>query len=258
LTRFASLGSGSQGNCLVFEAGATRVLLDCGFGLRETEARLARLGIAPGSVGGLLVTHEHSDHAGGVFALARRHRIPVWISRGTLAALRDGDQGIGDGAAITLIDGHSPFAIGDVLVQPYTVPHDAREPVQFVFSDGARRLGVLTDTGCSTPHIVATLSGCDALVLETNHDLGLLMAGEYPAFLKARVSGRYGHLDNLTSAALLAALDRSRLRHLIAAHLSLKNNRPELARDALVAVMGCEPDWVQLATQEQGFGWRDL
>lgn len=258
MTRFASLGSGSQGNCLVFEAGATRVLMDCGFRVRDAEARLARLGLAPAGVGGIVVTHEHSDHAGGVFALAKRHRIPVWISRGTLAALQDGDAAIADGATLTLIDGHSAFAVGDVLVQPYTVPHDAREPVQFVFSDGARRLGVLTDTGCSTPHIVATLSGCDALVLETNHDLGLLMGGEYPSWLKARVSGRFGHLDNLASAALLAELDRTRLRHLIAAHLSLKNNRPELARDALVGVMGCEPGWVELATQGQGFGWRDL
>jgi len=258
LSRFASLGSGSQGNGLVFEAGGSRVLLDCGFGIRDTTARLARLGLAPGDLAGILVTHEHSDHATGVFPLARRHGIPVWISFGTLAALEEADAQVADGVKLTLIDGQASFAVGDVLVQPYTVPHDAREPLQYVLSDGARRLGVLTDTGCSTPHIEATLSGCDALVLETNHDRDLLMQGAYPPWLKARVAGRFGHLDNTVSAQLLAALDRSRLRHLIAAHLSLKNNTPELARNALVEVMACEPEWVGLATQAEGFGWRDL
>lgn len=258
MSRFASLGSGSQGNSLVFEVGATRVLLDCGFAPRDTTARLARLGLEPDGIGGIVVTHEHSDHANGVFPLARRHRIPVWISFGTLTALQDADAQIADGVTVNFVDGHAAFAIGDVMVQPYTVPHDAREPLQYVLSDGARRLGVLTDTGSSTPHIEATLSGCEALVLETNHDRALLMNGAYPAFLKARVGGRFGHLDNAASAQLLAALDRSRLRHLVAAHLSQKNNTPELARNSLVDVMGCAQDWVGLATQAEGFGWRDL
>lgn len=252
------MGSGSQGNGLVFEAAGSRVLLDCGFAVRDATARLARLGLEPEDLDGILVTHEHSDHANGVFPLARRFGIPVWISFGTLTALAEADALAADGVKLTLIDGHASFAVGDILVQPYTVPHDAREPLQYVLSDGARRLGVLTDTGCSTPHIEATLSGCDALVLETNHDRELLMNGAYPAWLKARVAGPFGHLDNAASAQLLAALDRSRLRHLVAAHLSLKNNTPELARAALVEVMACEPEWVALATQDEGFGWLDL
>jgi len=258
MTRFASLGSGSQGNCLIFESGTTRILLDCGFNTRETTTRLARLGLAPENITGIIVTHEHSDHVGGVFPFARRHGVPVWLTYGTLSAIREANAAADEGVKVTLIDGHASIEIGDALVQPYTVPHDAREPVQYVLSDGVRRLGVLTDAGCVTPHIEAMLSGCEALVLETNHDLGMLNKGAYPAWLKARVSGRFGHLDNDASGTLLASLDRSRLRHIVAAHLSRQNNTPELARSALVSALGCAPEWVALADQVDGFGWRDL
>ena len=258
MARFASLGSGSEGNALIFEAGSARVHLDCGFNVRDVGARLARLGLAPADLSGIIVTHEHSDHASGVFPLARRFRLPVWLTHGTFQAVREADRDGDRDVSFTLIDGTSPFAIGDAQVQPFTVPHDAREPVQFVLSDGVRRLGVITDTGCSTPHIEATLSGCDALVLETNHDLEMLRNGVYPSWLKARVAGRFGHLDNSTSAALLASLDCSRLRHVIAAHLSARNNTVDLARAALVGVLGCEPGWVGIADQAEGFAWRDL
>jgi phosphoribosyl 1,2-cyclic phosphodiesterase len=256
--RFASLGSGSQGNALVVEAGTTRVLLDCGFPVRETVARLARIGLAAEDLSGIIVTHEHGDHADGVFPLARRFSLPVWLTHGTLVALRETAAAGDADCRVNCLRSDEDCAIGDVLAQPYTVPHDAREPVQYVLTDGARRLGVLTDTGCSTAHIEASLSGCDALVLECNHDLDMLMNGEYPPALKARVAGRLGHLDNRASAALLAALDRSRLKHVIAAHLSQKNNTPELAREALAAVLDCAEEWVAVATQGEGFGWREL
>lgn len=256
--RFASLGSGSQGNALIVEVGGTRVMLDCGFGVRETVLRLERIGLTPSDLSGIIVTHEHSDHGDGVLPLAGRFGVPVWMTHGTLAAIRDEKSEIDSGCKVNLIDSRSAFSVGDVLVQPFTVPHDAREPVQYVLSDGLRRLGVLTDTGCSTAHIEANLSACDALVLECNHDLDLLMNGEYPPSLKARIAGRHGHLDNGASAALLAALDRSRLKHVIAAHLSQKNNTPELARAALAAVLGCKPEWVSVASQDEGFEWREL
>ena len=256
--RFASLGSGSQGNALVVEVGRTRVMLDCGFGVRETTLRLERIGLTPSDLSGIIVTHEHADHGDGVFPLAGRFGIPVWLTHGTLAAIRDERIEIDGSCTVNLIDAGGAFSVGEVLIQPFTVPHDAREPVQYVLSDGLRRLGVLTDTGCSTPHIEANLSACDALVLECNHDLGLLMNGEYPPSLKARIAGRYGHLDNGASAALLAALDRSRLKHVIAAHLSQKNNTPELARAALAAALGCQPEWVSVASQDEGFDWREL
>ena len=156
------------------------------------------------------------------------------------------------------IDPRSRFSIGDIEIEPYTVPHDAREPVQFVLSDGAARLGVLTDIGAPTAHVQATLSGCDALVLECNHDLDLLWAGDYPKWLKERISGPFGHLDNGSAAKLLASLDRGRLKHLVAAHLSQQNNRPELARNALAGAIGCEASWIAVATQEEGFSWREL
>jgi phosphoribosyl 1,2-cyclic phosphodiesterase len=256
--RFASLGSGSSGNALLVESGRTRVLLDCGFSVRETEARLSRIGIEAASLTALVVTHEHEDHASGVFALARRHGVPVLASYGTLSALRESDLEVDNGVEVRLVCGEEWAVVGDLEILPYTVPHDAREPVQYLFSDGARRLGVLTDTGHSTAHIHAVLSGCDALVLETNHDRAMLMAGDYPHSLKARIAGRLGHMDNETSAALLGAIDRSRLKHVVAAHLSEKNNTPELARAALAAALGCEIDWVEAATQAAGFGWRDL
>ena len=266
MLRFTSLASGSQGNCLVVEVGATRVLVDCGLSLRETLRRLAGRGIAPETLRAILVTHEHEDHLGGVNALAAAYGIEVVLTRGTLAAQRELDAPPGETAAnaateslrVRLIDGRAPFAIDDLEVRPFTVPHDAREPVQYVLSDGARRLGVLTDLGGPTAHVIEMLSGCEALVLECNHALDLLWGGRYPRWLKARIAGPLGHLDNDASAALLAALDRSRLQHVIAAHLSEQNNRPALARAALAGVLGCAPEWVGLATQAEGCEWRAL
>ncbi len=257
--RFASLGSGSRGNALVVEADAdgskTRVLLDCGFGPRELALRLARLGLAPEDLDAVLVTHEHSDHSAGVMKCARRHHLQVFLSHGTLASLPN-DRG--EPPQLNVIDSHKIFAIGALEIRPYPVPHDAREPVQFVFSDGRHDLGVLTDTGGATPHIVAMLDGCDALVLECNHDSAMLAKGSYPYHLKQRIAGRFGHLDNQAAAGLLAALDRSKLQHVVAAHLSEQNNTPQLARCALAGVLGCDMEWVGIASQDEGFVWREL
>lgn len=255
--RFASLGSGSSGNSLAIEAAATRVLLDCGFGLREAMQRILRLGLEPEQISGILVTHEHDDHAGGVFRFANKYRIPVWLTHGTFT-MSQRYLPAQCNFTVHIIDSHEAFSIGDLYIQPFPVPHDAREPVQFVLGDGQRRLGILTDTGTSTPHIENMLSGCDGLVLECNHDLEMLMNGPYAYPLKKRVSGRLGHLDNQTSASLLSRLDNSKLKHLLAAHLSAQNNHPHLARNALSTVLGCEPEWIGIADQEQGFDWRQL
>ena len=253
--RFASLGSGSRGNALVVEAGSTRILLDCGFGLGEMNSRLGRLGLTPEDLSAIVVTHEHDDHIGGVARLARRHSIPVWLTHGTLTGFEALFNGIG---SLHVIDNYRSFAIGDLQVDPFPVPHDAREPAQYVFGDGTRKLGVLTDTGCSTPHIEAMLSGCDALVLECNHDREMLRVSSYPQKLRERIAGRYGHLDNGAAGELLARLDTARLKHLVAAHLSQENNRPELARAALAFAIGCEPGWVEVADQDNGLGWRAI
>jgi phosphoribosyl 1,2-cyclic phosphodiesterase len=253
--RFASLGSGSEGNALIVQQGSTVVMLDCGFGLAETEARLARFGLTPPDISAIVVTHEHSDHIGGVARFARKHKTKVWLTHGTARHVAP-ESLLSE--LYAFIDPHEVFTVGDLEVRPYLVPHDASEPVQFVFSNGSSTLGVLTDTGCSTAHIEEMLSGVDALVLECNHDLDMLMNGPYPPGLKRRVSGRFGHLDNRQAANLLAQLDCSRLKHIIAAHLSQQNNRPELAAEALARVLVCDPGWIGIAGQAEGFAWRDL
>jgi phosphoribosyl 1,2-cyclic phosphodiesterase len=253
--RFSSLGSGSEGNALLVEASQTRVLLDCGFGLQDSIVRLAKLGLSPDQLTGIVVTHEHGDHISGVSKLARKFNLSVWLTHGTLRACPKAFAHI---AQLHEIDAHSVFSIDDLLLQPYPVPHDAVEPVQYVLSDGAHRLGVLTDVGASTPHIEAMLSGCDALVLECNHDSELLANGDYPHRLKQRVGGQYGHLSNQQAAALLAKLNNNRLQHLVAAHLSHKNNTPALASNALSVVLNCTNDWIGVATQHDGFAWREI
>lgn len=256
--RFASLGSGSEGNALLVEAASgattTRVLLDCGFSAREIERRLGRIGLSIGDIDAVVITHEHTDHIGSALTLGRKWSIPLYMSWGTARAI-GADEAPVD---LRVLWGDESVAVGDLSLLPYTVPHDAREPLQYVFSDGACRLGVLTDVGVSTPHITSVLSGCDALVLESNHDIEMLATSRYPASLKARIGGLHGHLNNGAAAEILASLDRSKLRHLVAAHLSQQNNLPELAQTALSAVLGGELSDVIVATQAEGFDWLTL
>ena len=254
--KFASLGSGSEGNALLIAAASSRnaVMLDCGFSLRETELRLARLGLAPGDLSGIVVTHEHSDHVGGAFKLARRYRLPVWLTYGTFAAVQAQAHAVDihfcqDGNAIT---------IGDLELHPYTVPHDAREPVQYVATDGKSRLGVLTDAGHATAHMITALHGCDALVLECNHDRQLLQDSVYPPSLKHRIGGAYGHLSNTSSTQILHEIDKNRLKLVVGAHLSQQNNTAALARTALADGLGGTAARIEIACQSNGFGWIDI
>ncbi len=251
--RFASIGSGSRGNGTLVDVDGTLVLLDCGFATVHVEKRMARLGKTPADLSAIIVTHEHGDHIKGVGPLARRYNLPVWMSFGTARHQRFGKL-----PERCLFNSHENFAINGMELLPYPVPHDAWEPTQFVFSDGARRLGVLTDVGCCTPHIEQQLSGCDALLLECNHDAEMLQRGSYSASLKRRVSGRHGHLSNQQSAELLGRLDNTKLQHIVAAHLSEENNQPQLAQQALANVLGCETGWIGIAEQDAGLEWRDV
>ena len=258
MIRFCSLGSGSSGNATVVEASSgittTRLLIDAGFSLRELETRLERAGLSTGDLDAVFVTHEHGDHVGCAVALSERHDIPVWMSRGTwraigpcpapprLAFARDGE----------------PIEVGDLTVHPFTVAHDAAEPLQLGCSDGASRVVVLTDLGSITAHMLENCVGCDALVLECNHDADMLAASRYPPSLKSRIGGRFGHLSNHTAAEIVARAAGAGLRHLVAAHLSRENNTPELARGALAARWGSAPADVVVADPMLGFSWLRL
>ena len=256
--RFCSLGSGSAGNATVVETGAagntSRVLIDCGFSLKEFASRSARAGLQACTLDAIFVTHEHGDHIGCAVGLARRHGIPLWMSRGTWQAIGEPEL---PGLLHFARDGES-IAVGHLELQPYTVPHDAQEPLQLRCSAGGARLGMLTDAGCITPHLLAHLQDCNALVLECNHDRAMLAASNYPASLKARVGGRYGHLSNETSAEILAACMHSGLRHLVAAHLSAQNNHPDLVRQALARAWDRDVGQIVVADAASGFSWIEV
>ena len=249
--RFASLGSGSEGNALIVQVAQTTVMIDCGFGVKETVNRCARLGLAADCIDAVIITHEHSDHVGGAPSFARRFGIPVWLTFGTLSAT----ESRWEGCTLRGFDSHDAFLVGDIEVLPFPVPHDAREPAQMTLTDGQRRLGVLTDVGESTPHIEASLSDCDALFLEANHCEDMLYRSSYPPRLKERISGRYGHLSNAASAEILKRVVSGRLQRVVAAHLSRENNRAELAKDVFAAALGGTADDIFVATQDEGLGW---
>jgi phosphoribosyl 1,2-cyclic phosphodiesterase len=258
MLRFRSLGSGSTGNATLVEATSggrvTRLLIDCGFALRHLDTRLAAAGLAAADVDAVFVTHEHGDHIGCARALSRREQIPVWMSEGTWLATGGHDY---QGRLQLARDGID-IEVGDLCIQPFTVPHDAREPLQLRCTDGARHLGVLTDLGHATPHVLARLMGLDALLLEFNHDSDLLAGSAYPPFLKQRVGGNYGHLSNSAAAAIARAVHHGGLRHLLAAHLSEQNNRPEIVRDAMAAALGASAHEMLTATAAEGSPWLDL
>lgn len=257
--RFASLGSGSEGNALLVDSEGstpTHVLLDCGFGIREMERRLARLGCEPEALTGILVTHEHSDHIGSAYALAAKYRVPVWLSHGTWLATAHMRHAAA--AKTHFCVAGQAVEIGGLQIMPYTVPHDAREPLQFVLGDGDVRLGVLTDAGIETPVLTASLSGVEALVLECNHDRGMLAASRYPPSLKARIGGAFGHLANDVAAAILSRIRHPGLSTIVAAHLSQQNNTPALAATALAEALGTDGGEIAIADQASGLDWRSV
>lgn len=255
MIRFRSLGSGSSGNATLIEATSgittTRLLVDAGFSLRDLETRLAAATLSFDDLDAVFVTHEHGDHVGCAVALAERSGLPVWMSRGTWRAIgappglrslrfaRDGDR----------------IAVGDVELVPFTVAHDAVEPLQLRASDGASTLCVLTDLGSVTTHMLEHVAGCAAILIECNHDEAMLAASRYPPSLKARIGGRLGHLANRTAAAILGHALGPRMRHVVAAHLSRENNRPALAAAALAACWGGRPDDIVIADPTTGFEW---
>jgi len=229
--RFASLGSGSKGNATLVEAGDTCLLVDCGFSARELERRLTMLQLDGTRLSGILVTHEHGDHVKGVWTLARRHKLSVYMTGGTAkvaAAPSDID--------LHLITPQQGFQVGAIDVLPVSVPHDAREPVQFVFNYAGLKLGVLTDLGHISAHVRECYQQCDGLLVEANHDSAMLAAGAYPYTLKQRVGGDWGHLNNGQTAELLSALEPRSLQALIVGHISQQNNALSVVKEVMEPV----------------------
>lgn len=255
MLRFRNLGSGSAGNATVVEGGAgaqvRRLLVDCGLGVRQLQARLGQAGLAPAQIDAVFITHEHSDHIGCARTLALRQRIPVWMSHGTYTAIGSPDF---DGLLRLAHDGQA-IDLGTFEALPFTVPHDAREPLQLRCSDGAAHLALLTDLGHASAHVLAHLAGAHALLLESNHDPQLLAASRYPPFLKRRVGGDYGHLSNAAAAGILRAVQHPGLQCVVAAHLSAQNNHPDLVRPLLAQALGWAPERIGVASALQGSDW---
>lgn len=247
--RFASLGSGSRGNATIVEWGAYSLLIDCGFSVKQVNERLQRLGKRAEDLTAILVTHEHADHIKGVATLARRYNLPVYMTPGTYYS-----RNLGDLPGLHFIEAYQPFAINHLQVTPVAVPHDAREPSQFVFEYAGLRLGVLTDLGSITAHVESHYQDLDAMILEANHDPVMLASGDYPLSLKQRVGGLWGHLSNQQAAGFLQRLNCARLQHLVVAHISQQNNSLALAQAALAPVT-TDVKQVTFACQNQGFGW---
>ncbi|MCB1616537.1 MAG: MBL fold metallo-hydrolase [Pseudomonadales bacterium] len=250
--RFASLGSGSKGNGTLVQGNQGCLLIDCGFTLKEVESRLERLSVHPSELSAIVVTHEHGDHFNGVGPLARRYKLPVYMTTGTHKARNSGVL-----PHLELISSHSGFYVEDMFVQPVPVPHDAREPVQYIIQHQRKKLGILTDLGSLTQHIVEHYRDCDALILESNHCEDMLENGPYPPSLKNRVAGNWGHLNNRQAADLLKQVDLDILQHLVIAHLSEQNNCVDRVH-TLMPESVKQDGRLTYACQQNGFGWMHI
>jgi phosphoribosyl 1,2-cyclic phosphodiesterase len=224
-----ALGSGSAGNGYLVQAGDTRVLVDCGLGIRTLEQRLAALELTPEALTAVLVTHEHSDHVGGVPALVRRYDVPLYATAGTLGAVRGK---LPDTACTETVVADRSFTLGQFAVHPFTVPHDAAEPVGYRLNTGRARMAILTDLGHVPPPVQAQVRDVELLVLEFNHDPEALVNGPYHAKLKRRIASPLGHLSNAEAAACLTGALSRQHRAVWLAHLSEVNNSQRRAGDA--------------------------
>lgn len=222
------LGSGSRGNCTVLSGGRTRLLVDAGFSCRETVRRMRAAGEDPRTLDGILISHEHSDHTSGASVLSRKLKLPVYMSEATYHAWsRYAPNGL---ERVEFFSPGRPFQVGDIQVLPFTIPHDAADPVGFTFRAEGMKLAIVTDLGYLPPSVVDHTRGCQVLMIESNHDLEMLRFGPYPWAVKQRVLSRVGHLSNLDLADFLRTDYDGSAAFLVLAHLSEQNNHPEIAR----------------------------
>ena len=250
--RFASLGSGSGGNATLVDTGSGMLMIDCGFALREVLRRMDQRGLDPAQLVAILVTHEHGDHSKGVGPLSRKYALPVYMTHGTFHGRNWGAL-----PELRLIRGYQSFVIGETLINPVPVPHDAREPAQFTFTRAGKKLGVLTDLGSITPHVVEAYRGCDGLLVEANHDVQMLREGPYPLSLQERVASNWGHLNNAQTLSFLTSLDLDCQQKIMVGHISQKNNSLERAKAALAPILAIS-NHINFACQDYGFDWVDL
>ena len=236
----------------MLRSGETSVLVDIGVSALQMRKRLECFGSKPEDIDAIFLTHEHSDHSSGVAALSRKYQIPVYLTHGTSSTGRCDNS-----FELRCFNCEDSFEIGGLRVKAVTVPHDAVEPCQFRLTWQDRTLGVLTDLGSITPHVVDNYRACHGLLLEFNHDLPMLMAGQYPPQLKRRVGGDWGHLNNEQAADFLQQIDVAQLAHLVVAHVSENNNSRDKAERALLSALE-SLDRVVFAGQAQGFDWLEL
>ena len=228
------LASGSRGNCALVSTARTRILVDAGISCRETFKRMKLLGEDPQSLSAILITHEHSDHVAGLAVLAKKLRIPIFMTGAThqtwSRAMRSAN---GERPKVekleTFESGHG-FQVGDIAVRPFTIPHDAADPVGFTFRAEGIKVGIATDLGYLPVSVRDHLRGCDVLVMESNHDLEMLRGGSYPWSVKQRVMSRVGHLSNGALADFFTNDYDNSAAFVVLAHLSEENNHPEIAR----------------------------
>jgi phosphoribosyl 1,2-cyclic phosphodiesterase len=249
--RLLPLGSGSAGNATLVELARTRLLVDAGLGARTLARRLAAAGVEPDSIDAILLTHEHQDHARGAERFSTRHGVPVVCSAITLEAM---DSSPAHFARWQPLPPDGRLVLGGVRVEAFPVPHDAAGPVGFVVAGDGLRVGFAVDLGHATKLVVERLRGCDVLMVEANHDPELLRQGPYPWHLKQRVAGRMGHLSNAEAAALVAEVVDERCRAVVLAHLSERNNTPDLARQTVALALqraGCPRASMRIAARRR-------
>jgi phosphoribosyl 1,2-cyclic phosphodiesterase len=236
--RLSILASGSRGNCAVVSTTGSSVLVDAGLSCRETLKRMQAAGEDPLSLKGIVVTHEHQDHINGLAVLARKLRIPVFMTGATHKAWKRWSQKhqfkekpeLAGVEQLELFSSGKSFQVGDIGITPFTIPHDAVDPVGFVFQAEGVKIGFCTDLGHMPANVRYALKGCDGLVVESNHDLEMLRSGPYPWSVKQRVMSRVGHLSNSSLAEFFESDYDGGAAFVVLAHLSENNNHPELAR----------------------------
>lgn len=250
--RFIVLGSGSGGNAAVVEAGGVRLLVDAGLSAKQLVDRMKVGGIDPASLRGVLLTHEHGDHVRGLRVLMKSLAVPVYATPATALVVRDGGV---DTASWKIFESGAAFQLDGLSIQSFAVPHDAVEPVGFVFRHEEKSLGLLSDSGHVTRLIAERLRGVSSLFVEANYDEALLDADtKRPWSTKQRISSRHGHLSNSQTAALVAELAPAGLRRVVLGHLSRDCNHPDAA---ISAVRSGTPDLAEIACapQDQCCGW---